>query len=374
MGAFVLAEVDLLRRVADAVEQRLDELLSAPDQGEDRPVVIPVGVNVEQPRGRREGGAEPARTSSRRALPRCWERTRAGAASRLEGLGAESPDVVWRFGRRGSGAVRIGSPGRARAARALGPESSRLRAPLVRRAAHTSRLPASTEGRRDARMHAGARVRRTPPGWRFAWAPSGSRELSAAGPASASSSRGEQASGRPGALGAAIGVERHAQLRVRNPTRSRTRGSPKRRRARQDTSGLPTRRREARAARPVGRPELMARRSGSGGAAGSKLEVGDATRAGCREPRRPSRSLSSSRRPSPEPDQRSVAPNRGTKTAGMPRSLGERSSTSSRGDVAIGHRETPVRHLARPRSRCEVRRRMRCSRGTARQARCSTRW
>ena len=48
-------QVNPVGRRADAGEERVDQLLPAPDEGEDRAVVIPVGVDVEQARRAREG-------------------------------------------------------------------------------------------------------------------------------------------------------------------------------------------------------------------------------------------------------------------------------------------------------------------------------
>ena len=56
MRPLVLAQVDQLSRAGDAGQQRLDKLLTGADQREDRPVVVLVGVDIEQPRAARAKG------------------------------------------------------------------------------------------------------------------------------------------------------------------------------------------------------------------------------------------------------------------------------------------------------------------------------
>jgi hypothetical protein len=58
VGALVLAQIDPLDRGRDPTEQRLDQLLSGADEREDRAMVIPVDVDVQQPRGCGESIAE----------------------------------------------------------------------------------------------------------------------------------------------------------------------------------------------------------------------------------------------------------------------------------------------------------------------------
>jgi putative phosphoesterase len=55
VGALVAAQVDPLGGATDPGEQRLDELLPAPNEREDGAVVVPVGVHVEKTRGRGHG-------------------------------------------------------------------------------------------------------------------------------------------------------------------------------------------------------------------------------------------------------------------------------------------------------------------------------
>src|SRR5436190_23024860 len=52
MGAFVEAQVDPLAGERDSGEERRDEVLRLPREGEDGTVVVRVGVDVEQPRVR----------------------------------------------------------------------------------------------------------------------------------------------------------------------------------------------------------------------------------------------------------------------------------------------------------------------------------
>ncbi len=54
MGTLVSAQVDSLRGARDSGEQRLDQLFAGPHEREHGPVVVPVGVDVEQPRRARE--------------------------------------------------------------------------------------------------------------------------------------------------------------------------------------------------------------------------------------------------------------------------------------------------------------------------------
>ena len=64
MRSLVAAQVDPVARARDSGEERVDELVIFADEGEDRPVVVGVGVDVEQ-----LGRARRARRAGRRASP-----------------------------------------------------------------------------------------------------------------------------------------------------------------------------------------------------------------------------------------------------------------------------------------------------------------
>ena len=68
VGTVVQAQVDPLDRRRDPCEQRVGQLLLAPDEREDRAVVVDVGVDVEQPRVRPRAPSRSRRSSRGRAL------------------------------------------------------------------------------------------------------------------------------------------------------------------------------------------------------------------------------------------------------------------------------------------------------------------